>query len=131
MIIYKNGKDKGLPNWRVSATSDNKSIQVTTENFQHGFRSGESFDKISTFPYSNSNHIESYVTILTKDPSKLEGYKPIVLDKLYEIVNHNISVQKSHIIDEEKLLKRLESSREMFKDRIREEKLNKIIDERD
>jgi hypothetical protein len=131
-IVYKNGKDRNLPHWRVSISIENKAIYIKTDNFDFGFRDGEWWDKVSTFnTFHGTSHKENYVSIITKDKTKLEEYKQVVIDKMYEVLEHNIKVQKSIIKREENSLKHLElANQTLFKDKIREEKINGLIDER-
>lgn len=129
-ILYKEGKDKSLPNWRVSISVD-KVICIKTENFDFGFRDSEWWDQVSTFnTFHGTSHKENYVSVITKDKTRLEEYKQVVINKMYEVLDHNIKVQKSIIKREENSLKQLElANQTLFKDKIREEKINGLIDE--
>lgn len=132
-IIYIDGKDEGKENWRALVKVEYNKIVIKTENFTWGFRSQEQYDKVTTFTNHYDIHFcsqkENYVSIITKDKSKLEGYKQIVMDKLYEVIAHNIKSQKSVVRQEEKKLVFLESVNEfMFVDKRRDEKISAIID---
>jgi len=126
-IEYKEGKDIGKPNWRISISKSGSKITIKTENFEQGFRDGEWWDNV--FATKNgSDTYENYVTVITKDKSKLETFKPLIIDKFYEILEYNIKHHQSEI-------KRLNAYvnnykdclvSDLFKDKIREDKLNEL-----
>ena len=131
-IIYEDGLDKGHPCWRASLSYNKVSIKIKTENFKYGFRDGESYNKISVFrTYSGTGKYELYVSVITKNPSKLEQYKIDVVEKFNWVLEHNLKVQKKIITDDNKLLKTYEDllSSDIFKDTIRDRKLQNILED--
>lgn len=126
-IEYKEGKDIGKPNWRISISKSGSKITIKTENFEQGFRDGEWWDKVYAGKNGQDTY-ENYVTVITKDKSKLETFKPLIIDKFYEILEYNIKHHQSEI-------KRLNAYvnnykdclvSDLFKDKIREDKLNEL-----
>lgn len=131
-VIYKEGRDKNLPNWRISVSfillNGIKYILVKSENFEMGFTSGESWNKV----YSGKNGkdtYDTYVSVITKDKSLLESFKPLIIDEFYKILEYNIKVYDKDIkrinvyIDECKDC--LVS--DLFKQKLRDEVLNKLL----
>ena len=108
IIRHKNGKDLGEPNWRISININGEIITIKTENFKYGFRIGEDWDKIAVFNSSHGQY-EEYVSVITKYPNKMEGFKPLMIEKLYEIINKNIKLQNQILLREKDKLARYEN----------------------
>lgn len=130
-IEYKTGKDKGLPNWRVKIEISGKIINLYTQNFELGFWSNESWDNIG-YSKNGSNKYETWVSVITKDPTKLEGYKPLIIEKFYEILEYNKNV---YIKESKRILSMVNDydsylNSDIFVDKIRDDKLNKLLYEK-
>lgn len=126
-IEYKWGKDIGKPNWRISISKSGSKITIKTENFERGFRDGEWWD--SVFVTKNgSDTYENYVTVITKDKSKLETFKPLIIDKFYEILEYNMKYHQSEIKRLNAYVNNYKDCLvcDLFKDKIREDKLNEL-----
>lgn len=128
-IEYKEGKDKGEENWRISISKDGSNrITIKTENFKWGFYSGEDWDKV----YASKNGGDTYqlyVSVITKDPGKLESFKPLIILKFHEILKYNL---KNHQGEIKKIESWVDNYKEclasdLFKDILREERLNQIL----
>ncbi len=133
-LITKNGKNRGLENWRLSIEFDSNGQQmiVTTENFMHGFRDGEDWDHIATFHnHYGSGGKETRVTYITKNPSKMDGVKDDMINTLYEIIINNIIGREAALNREVKALKKLKNglNSSLFKRQNREFGLNKVFNE--
>lgn len=127
-IEYKEGKDIGKENWRLSVSLSSGIITVKTENFQNGFVSGEDWDKVWAGK-NGSDTYQNYVSVITKDPKKLESFKPAIINRFYEILEYNIKHYQSEIKKIEVWVNNYQKCLEsdLFKDRKREEKLNQIL----
>lgn len=128
-IKTEEGKDKGLPNWRVKIELHGDTINLYTKNFDMGFWSNESWDKIG-YTKNGSDKYENWVSVITKDKSKLEGYKPLIINKFYEILEYNKSI---YIKEQKRISSRINDfdnylNSDIFKDRIRDDKLNEILE---
>ena len=126
-IEYKEGKDIGKPNWRISISKSGSLISIKTENFERGFRSGEAWDKVYAGKNGQDTY-DNYVSVITKDKSKLDTFKPLIIEKFYEILEYNIKYHESEI---KRITNYVNNYKDclvcdLFKDKIREDKLNKI-----
>ena len=126
-IKYKEGKDLGKPNWRIEISKSGSGISIKTENFERGFRSGEDWDKV----YADKNGgdtYENYVSVITKDKSKLDTFKPLIIEKFYEILEYNIKHYQSEIKRINGYVNNYKDCLvcDLFKDKIREDKLNEL-----
>jgi len=126
-IEYKEGKDIGKPNWRIEISKSGSRIIIKTENFDCGFRSGEDWDKVYAGKNGEDTY-ENYVSVITKDKSKLDTFKPLIIEKFYEILEYNIKHYQSEI----KIINGWVNNYkdclvcDLFKDKIREDKLNEL-----
>ena len=129
-IIYKDGKNLGLPNWRIKLESETRkgshSIIISTENFKHGFNGNESWDKVYAFRYDET--YSGYISVITNDYNKLESFRPIIIEKFYETSKYNIKKLKSQIKEIEEKIQRCDDflKCDLFKDRKRDEKLDEL-----
>jgi hypothetical protein len=127
-IEYKEGKDLGKPNWRISVLLNTGSkVLIKTENFEFGFRTGEDWDKV----YVSKNRGDTYennVSVITKKYSRLEQFKPLIIEKFYEILEYNIKYHESEIRRINNYIDNYKNCLDcdLFKDKIREDKLNKL-----
>lgn len=110
-IVHKEGKNNNQENWRLSITfeSHKQLMTIKTENFKWGFRDGEDWNKIATFPYYNSDGRETCVTYITKDPNKMETVKDKMINKLREIIIENITHDEKEIKRKINSLKKLKN----------------------
>jgi hypothetical protein len=125
-LKYEIGEDLGLENWRISITRFN-GFTFEIKNFDYGFRDGEQYDKLNQSYYLKRAE-PWYLSILTRDKSKLEEYKQILLKAYIEVVNEYIRKQRIEILninnDIELCEKMLNS--DLFKQINRDEKLKKL-----
>jgi hypothetical protein len=126
-IEYKWGKDIGKSNWRISISKSGSKITIKTENFELGFRDGEWWDSLFTTKNGGDTY-ENYVTVITKDKSKLETFKPLIIDKFYEILEYNMKYHQSEIKRLNAYVNNYKDCLvcDIFKDKIREGKLNEL-----
>ena len=54
-------------------------------------------------------NMRKYVSVITKYPNKMEGFKPLMIEKLYEIINKNIKLQNQILLREKDKLARYEN----------------------
>lgn len=123
-VIYEEGKDLGLENWRISAKLENHrfmypdankaNIIVKIENFDYGFvESSDSWDKLFYRKDDSKRYYIAYVSVISKNMSKLDSYlEPIIL-KLKEIIEYNI---KEHQKECQESIKYHEKSIELYKE---------------
>ncbi len=78
------GPDLGKPSWRIKIKLCRNDIEINSENFEFGFYSGEDWDRVHT---SKSN---LFATVITKDYSKLESYKPILIFEFYKLLESKL-----------------------------------------
>ena len=105
-------EDKKLPYWRVIAKIKNSNVVTEVENFEYGFRDGESLDRVSSFTNNYTFQKENYVTVITKNPEKIDLYKEKALEKLFKILNDNL---KSQIDSVKKGIKSIEKIKKCIK----------------
>ena len=125
-VKYITGSDKGLPNWRIRIEKGNNNIKIETENFEWGFRNGEDWDKVAKF--GEDGRYENSASIITKDPTKLEGYKQILIEELHKIFELNMKSYRDEIERIEGYIKGYEMAlkSDLFKEKIRDERLKDL-----
>lgn len=128
-IEYDNYPDIGEQNWRIYVTlKSSDKITVITENFKWGFVSGEKWDEVWSGKNGDDTY-KNYVSVITKDPKKLESYRPLIIDRFYEILEHNIKHYQERIKQIERNINVYENCLEsdLFKARLREKKINQLL----
>lgn len=131
-IEYKEGKDLGNPNWRISISLEiglgvGSNIIIRTENFSMGFKTGEDWNKLAVSKNGGDTY-ENYVSVITKEYSRLDLFKPLIIEKLYEILEYNIKYYESEVKRINGYITNYKNCLvcDLYKDKIRNDKLNKL-----
>lgn len=128
-VKYIKGKDKLKENWRLIVKYEpyNQTIEIKTENFEMGFRTGEDWDHITDFPdHYTTGVYEYYVSYISKNPINMDNVLDKMVDRLYQIIQDNIKIYDKKIKNEIQSLERLKLglSCPLFRDK----KIDKIIE---
>ena len=131
-IEYKEGKDLGKPNWRISISLEiglgvGSNIIIRTENFSMGFKAGEDWNKLSVSKNGGDTY-QNYVSVITKEYSRLDLFKPLIIEKFYEILEYNIKYYESEVKRINSYITNYKNCLicDLYKDKIRNDKLNKL-----
>lgn len=134
-VIYEEGKDLGLENWRIKANvvhqTDTHYILIKIENFQYGFVES-SYDELFYERGYTREYYREYVSVISKNRHMLESYLDSIILKLKEIVEYNINKNLEEIRYHEKsieLCKEVLNS-ELYKSINRDSKLDNILNQK-